>query len=42
MYTTNHFDEIDEIDNIDESTLPYTTKTNTFSLLLMGPNFKWK
>jgi len=35
MYRTNHFDEIDEIDEI---TLPYTTKTNTFSLLVVGPH----
>jgi len=40
MYTTNHFDEIYKIDEIDEITLLYTTKTKTFSLLLMDPRDK--
>jgi len=38
MYTTNHFDKFDEIDEIYEITFPYTIKTNIFSLLPVGPH----
>jgi len=34
---TNHLKEIDEINEIDEIILPYTTKANTFLSFDRGP-----